>query len=114
MLEKIGSSCVIGVNKSALSFKTKEEQLNYEAAKVVTKIKKRFPLMNYVGVPHFKEVEGTKQIGEIHMFRTIPQLTSSLIFFDFNTIMTRHVDFCVGFLLGIDIAKRGQALLRLA
>jgi hypothetical protein len=70
--------------------------------------------MNYVGVPFFKDVPVTKQIGELHLFRTIPQLKQNLTFFDFNTILTRHVDFLIGFLLSVDISKRSLALTRLA
>lgn len=70
--------------------------------------------MNYVGVPFYKEVAGTKQIGEIIMYRTIPVLSQNLTFFDFNTLLTRHVDFCIGFLITIDIKKRAHALLRMA
>jgi hypothetical protein len=71
-------------------------------------------MMNYVGVPIYKEVAGTKQIGEIMMYRTIPVLSQNLTFLDFNTILTRHVDFCIGFLITIDIEKRAKAMLRLA
>jgi hypothetical protein len=56
MVEKIGSSCIIGVNKSALSFQKNQEKVLSSATEVVQKIKKRFPLMNYVGVPLFQEV----------------------------------------------------------
>jgi hypothetical protein len=67
--------------------------------------------MNYLGVPQFQEVAGTKTIGEVQIFRTIPVLTQNLTFMDFNTILTRYVDFCVGFLITIDIHKRASALL---
>ena len=103
MVEKIGSSCIIGVNKSALSFQKNQEKVLNSATEVVQKIKKRFPLMNYVGVPLFQEVQGTKQIGEVHMYRTIPVLTQNLSFMDFNDILPKHVDFCVGFLMSVDI-----------
>ena len=114
MVEKIGSSCIIGVNKSALSFKTNQEKVINSASEVVQVIKKRFPSMNYVGVPLMQEVQGTKKIGEIHMYRTIPVLTQNLTFMDFNTIQARHVDFCVGFLISVDITKRAKALLKLS
>ena len=70
--------------------------------------------MNYVGVPLFQEAQGSKQIGEIHMYRTIPVLTQNLSFMDFNAILPKHVDFCIGFLLSVDISKRVQALLKLS
>lgn len=114
MVEKIGSSCIINVNKSAISFKSKQEKVTATGAEVVQKIKKRFPLMNFIGVPQYQEVAGTKTIGEVHIFRTIPILSQNLTFMDFNTILTRHVDFCVGFLITIDIHKRAEALLRLS
>jgi len=70
--------------------------------------------MNYLGVPLYQEVQGSKQIGEIHMYRTIPVLTQNLSFMDFNAILPKHVDFCIGFLLSVDISKRAHALLRLS
>lgn len=70
--------------------------------------------MNYVGVPLYQEVQGSKQIGEIHMYRTIPVLSQNLSFIDFNDILPKHVDFCIGFLLSVDISKRAHALLRLS
>jgi hypothetical protein len=70
--------------------------------------------MNYVGCSFFKENPATKQIGEAIIFRTIPHITSHLMFFDFNTILTRSVDFSIGVLMSIDIKKRAIALLKLA
>jgi hypothetical protein len=84
-----------------------------ESDEIVKMIQKRFNYMNYVGVPIFKEVPATKQIGELHLFRTIPQLNQNLTFLDFNTILTRHVDFLIAFLLSVDISKRSLALTRL-
>jgi hypothetical protein len=69
--------------------------------------------MNYVGVPIYKEVPTTKQIGELHLFRTVPQLRQNLTFLDFNTLLTRSIDFLIGFLLSVDISKRSLALTRL-
>jgi hypothetical protein len=85
-----------------------------ESDEIVKMIQKRFLYMNYVGVPIFKEVPATKQIGELHLFRTVPQLKQNLTFLDFNTVLTRHVDFLIGFLLSVDISKRSLALIRLA
>lgn len=48
------------------------------------------------------------------LFRTVPHLTSHLTFIDFNTILTRYIDFCIGLLLSVDIKKRAVALLKLA
>lgn len=70
--------------------------------------------MKYVCVPLFKEVSGTSQIGQVLVFRTIPVLSQNLTFMDFNSIIMRNVDFCVGFLLTIDIKKRAETLLRLS
>lgn len=70
--------------------------------------------MNYVGVPLYQEVQGSKQIGEIHMYRTIPVLSQNLSFIDFNDILPKHVDFCIGFLLSVNISKRAHALIRLS
>ncbi len=89
LTEKIGSHCVIATYKHTLSFKTKEEQINADLDATVKNIQQRFPFTNYVGVPVAKEVAATKQIGEIHLFRTIPLITSNLSFYNFNTILTR-------------------------
>jgi hypothetical protein len=70
--------------------------------------------MNYVGVSTYQENVATKQIGQTLLFRTVPQLTSHLTFIDFNTILTRHVDFCIGLLISTDIQKRAIALMRIA
>lgn len=110
----MGSSDVVTVNKAALSFKTKEDQVIAAAEDLVEKAQQRFPYMNYVGVPLFKEIPGAKQIGQVLVFRTVPLLTSHLAFLDFNTILTRHVDFCIGVLMSVDIEKRAIALLRIA
>ena len=114
MIERVGTHCIIQIQKSALSFSSKNEQLMSESDDIVKMIQKRFLYMNYVGVPIFKEVPVTKQIGELHLFRTIPQLKQNLTFLDFNTILTRQGDFLIGFLLSVDIAKRSLALTRLA
>ena len=74
LTERIGTHCIINIQKSTLSFSSKNEQLMSESDDIVKMIQKRFPYMNYVGVPFFKEVQATKQIGELHLFRTIPQL----------------------------------------
>lgn len=81
---------------------------------IVEKAQQRFPYMNYVGVSIYKETPATKQIGQTLIFRTVPQLTSHLTFMDFNSVLSRHVDFAIALLLSVDIEKRAIALLRLA
>jgi len=56
LTERIGTHCIINIKKSALSFSSKNEQLMSECDDIVKTIQKRFPYMNYVGVPFFKEV----------------------------------------------------------
>jgi hypothetical protein len=51
MIEKIGSSCIVSINKPAISFKTKQEKVISSGDELIKKIKKRFATMNYIGVP---------------------------------------------------------------
>ena len=74
-VERIGSSCKVGIKSSALSFKSKHDQLTDEAAEIIDLAQKRFPYMSYVGCSVFKEIPATKQIGEVMVFRTIPRLS---------------------------------------
>lgn len=51
MIEKIGSSCIVNINKPMITLKTKQEKVISTAQELIGKIKKRFAHMNYVGVP---------------------------------------------------------------
>lgn len=60
---RIGSSDMVNIDKAAISFKSKQDQLLAESTELLDKVQKRFPYQNYVGCPIFKEVAGSKQIG---------------------------------------------------
>jgi len=60
MTERIGTSCVIGIQKAAISFSSKNEQLMSESDEIIKMIQKRFAYMNYLGVPLYKEVPNSK------------------------------------------------------
>jgi hypothetical protein len=58
MINRLGTSCIIKI-QTGFTFKSNNEKLMSVSNEIVEMIQKRFPYMNYVGVPIFKEVSGT-------------------------------------------------------
>lgn len=52
-IEAIGSSCVITVEKSIMTLKSKEEQLAAKAEEIIENIQKRFPYSTFVAAKVF-------------------------------------------------------------
>ena len=62
--------------------------------------------MNYVCCPLLKEDPKNDQLGEVVVFRTIPYITSHLMFLNFSNFLSRTVEFAIGILMCVSIQKR--------
>ena len=81
---------------------------------MIEKLKVKFPTQSYVVCTQNNQTSQKGEIGKLQVFRTIPTMSSHLIFMNFNDIANHKLDFTTSLLFTVNIQKRAHALLKLA